>query len=384
MAQTSIPAVFVRGGTSKGLIFDAADLPDDGAARDRILLDALGSPDPYGRQIDGLGGASSSTSKAAIVSRSARPDCDVDYLVGQVEIREPIVDYSSNCGNLSSAIGPYAIDHGLVAATGDLTEVRIWQVNTGRRIVARVPTKDGRPVEAGDYEIDGVARPGARIDLRFFDPAGSSTGKLLPTGNLRDELVIPGRGALEVSIVDASLTVVFVRAADLGLTATELKPQIDSDPGVLRTLEAIRGQAAVTLGVVADASRAVKVSPALPKVAFVAPPRGYVAASGRAVDAGRVDLNARIMSMGALHHAYEVTGAIATAVAAALPGTVVADVCALGGGFEKEVRIGHTSGTIAVGVSLEAGTDGLTVRSASLGRTTRVIMRGSVLVPGHA
>lgn len=378
MPQKKIPAVFVRGGTSKGIIFNADDLPDDQAERDRIFLETLGSPDPYGRQIDGLGGASSSTSKAAVVSRSSRPDCDVDYLVGQVDIREPVVDYSSNCGNLSSAIGPYAINRGMVSTVDGVTEVRIWQVNTGRKIIARVPTRDGVPLERGDYIIDGVARSGARIDLQFFDPAGSSTGKLLPTGNLRDELTVPGFGRLTVSIIDAALTVVFVRAEDLGLTATELKPRIDADPEMLRTLEAIRGAAAVLLGIVSEVSLASQVSPALPKVAFVAPPRAYMSAGGQPVAEGDIDLAARIVSMGALHHAYEVTGAIATAVAAVLPGTVVNQACGLPEVPEQQVRIGHTSGKISVGVRLRKDHNLWSVDYATLGRNTRVIMEGHV------
>ena len=372
-----VPAVFMRGGTSRGVFFRQGDLPDDPSKRDRLLLRVLGSPDKYRRQIDGMGGASSSTSKAAIISPSSHPECDVDYLIAQVSIDEPIVDYSSNCGNLASAVGPFAIRKGMIAAAQGTTTIRIWQVNTQRRIVAHVPTRDGEPVEEGDFVIDGVSNAGAEVSLDFLDPTGTSTGFLLPTGNATDDLEVPGAGRLTVSMVDAAQAIVFVRASDLGLAGTELKPEIDGNPEILATLEAIRTQAAIRMGLVSDGT----ISPATPKVAFVAAPKAYSASDGRLIGPDEVDFVARIMSMGALHHAYEVTGAIATAAAAAIPGTVVNEVAGFSYVPSREVRIGHVSGVISVGAELKRLDDVWTMPKASLGRTSRRLMEGDVFVP---
>ncbi|WP_262047390.1 2-methylaconitate cis-trans isomerase PrpF family protein [Bradyrhizobium sp. Bra78] len=376
-----LPAVFMRGGTSKGVFFHGKDLPTDPSSRDRVLLHVLGSPDPYGRQIDGLGGATSSTSKVAIIGPSARPDCDVDYLVGQVEIKLPSVDYSSNCGNLASAVGPFAIEEGLVAASEPVTEVRIWQANIRRRIIARVPTLAGSPVEEGGYSIDGIARPGAEITLDFLDPGGSATAGLLPTGRTVDTLDIPGLGSVRVSLVDATLPTVFVKATDVGLTGTELKGRIDGDTELLGRLEAIRSRAAVLFGLSKSVEDATRHMPAVPKIAFVAPPQGYRASDGRYVEKDGVDFVARILSMGALHHAYEVSGAIATAMAASIPGTIVNDVAQLPYERSRIVRIGHTSGTIEIGTDVERLVDGWNAKSARLSRTARRIMEGYVSVP---
>jgi probable AcnD-accessory protein PrpF len=380
MTQIRMPAAFVRGGTSKGVIVRREDIPEDPELRDQIFLRLLGSPDPYLRQIDGLGGASSSTSKVAIISPSSRDDCDVDYLIGQVDIEHPLVDYSSNCGNLSSAVGPYAIRAGLVTPRDGITEVRIWQENTSRRIIAHVPTLNGQPLEEGDYQIDGVRGTGARIDLEFINPGGSAFGRLLPTGNLTDMVEVPGIGAIETSIVDAAMVMAFVRAVDVGLVGTELRPEIDGDVAVLTRLEAIRGAVAVKLGLCANSTEAALVTPALPKIAFVSPPQSHRVAGGRNIASTQVDLVARGMSMGRLHHAYEVTGSIATAAAAALPGTLVNQIA----GFEPSpfrlVRIGHTSGSIEVGIRGRAGED-FEITSATLGRTARLIMEGTAYLP---
>lgn len=376
-----LPAVFMRGGTSKGVFFHSKDLPADPSSRDRALLHVLGSPDPYGRQIDGLGGATSSTSKVAIIGPSARPDCDVDYLVGQVEIKLPSVDYSSNCGNLAAAVGPFAIEEELVAASEPVTEVRIWQANIRRRIIARVPTLAQMPVEEGTYSIDGIARSGAEITLDFLDPGGSATAGLLPTGRVVDTLEISGLGSVRVSLVDATLPTVFVKAADVGLTGTELKGRIDDDAELLGRLEAIRSHSAVLFGLSKTAEAASRHMPAVPKIAFVAPHQGYRASDGRHVEKESVDLVARILSMGMLHHAYEVSGAVATAMAASIPGTIVNDVAQLPYERSRIVRIGHTSGTIAIGTVVERADGRWSAPSARLSRTARRIMEGYVSVP---
>lgn len=376
-----VPAVFMRGGTSRGVFFRQSDLPDDPQMRDRILLRVLGSPDKYRRQIDGIGGASSSTSKAAIISPSSRPDCDVDYLIAQVDIEAPVVDYSSNCGNLASAVGPFAIRKGLVSPVEGRTVVRIWQVNTQRRIVAHVPTSDGEPIEEGNYAIDGVTYPGAEVRLDFENPGASSTPALLPTGNAIDELDVPGFGRLSVSMVDAAQITVFVRAADIGLDGTELKPRIDGDKQILQLLEAIRRQAAHHLGLVWNDGEQMAISDASPKIAFVGPAKAYLASNGRQVGADDADFLARILSMGALHHAYEVSGAIATAAAAMIPGTIVSMAAGWSAVPEREVRIGHVSGVIQIRghVTKDGGT--WSMPRATLSRTSRRLMEGHVFVP---
>lgn len=380
MKPIRIPASFVRGGTSKGVILRQEDLPTDRSLRDQMFLSILGSPDPYLRQIDGLGGASSSTSKVAIIAPSTRQDCDVDYLIGQVDVEHPIVDYSSNCGNLSSAVGPYAIRAGLVPPREGITEVRIWQANTCRRIIAHVPTSGGIPLEEGDYQIDGVRGTGARIDLDFLDPAGSEFGRLLPTGNLMDAVDVPGIGKIETSIIDASMVMAFVRAEDVGLTGTESKAIIDGDASLLVRLEAVRGAVAVLLGLCANPKDAALISPALPKIAFVSAPRDHVVGSGQLISASQIDLVARGVSMGRLHHAYEVTGSIATAAAAVLPGTIVNEASKLQPASLQRVRIGHASGRIEVGIRRRDGTEP-SIASATLSRTARLIMDGFVYLP---
>lgn len=379
-----VPAVFMRGGTSRGVFFCQSDLPDDPQMRDRLLLRVLGSPDKYRRQIDGMGGASSSTSKAAIIGPSSRPDCDVDYLIAQIDIEQPVVDYSSNCGNLASSVGPFAIRKGLVSPVEGLTIVRIWQVNTRRRIVAYVPTSGGEPVEEGDYSIDGVTYPGAPVRLDFEKPDASSTPALLPTGSPIDELDVPGFGRLSVSMVDAAQITVFVRATDIGLDGTELKARIDGDKQILELLEAIRRQAAHRLGLVSNEEGQVTISDATPKIAFVGPAKSYLASNGRKVSVGDIDIVARIMSMAALHHAYEVTGAIATAAAAMIPDTIVSAAAGWSVLPEREVRIGHVSGIISIQGHVRINNGVWSMPLATLGRTSRRLMDGQVFVPSSA
>ena len=379
MDQLRIPAVIMRGGTSKGVFFRGDVLPADPEVRDRIILRAFGSPDPYGRQIDGLGGATSTTSKVCIISPSQRPDCDVDYLFGQVSIDRPLIDYTGNCGNLSSAVGPFAIEEGMVKGTDPVTVVRIWQVNTQKLIVAHVPTRGGMPVVEGDYWIDGIPTPGAELRLEFYDPGGSNTGKLLPTGRMVDELDIPGLGRVPVSLVDAANPAVFVPAEVLGLEGTELGDRVDGDPELLRRLELIRAHAAVAMGLARTPEEATRSRPATPKIAFVAPPRRYVTQKGSTVEADQVDLVARIMSMGKLHRAYAVTGAVATAMAAVLPGTVVNRLARLA--VPGEVRLGHPSGVIRVGAVVQQSHGEWTAVKAVVGRTARRLMEGWVRVP---
>ena len=380
MTTIKIPAGYMRGGTSKGLLVRREDLPADPEVRDSLLSFLLGSPDPYLRQIDGLGGATSSTSKVAIISPSAREDCDVDYLVGQVDIGQPLVDYSSNCGNLSSAVGPYAVRAGLVKPHAGITEVRIWQENTARRIIARVPTTGGQPEEEGDYEIDGVRGTGALIELEFLDPAGTAFDCLLPTGNVIDTIDVPGHPALEISVIDCGMVMSFVRAADIGLIGTELKLTLDANAAVLAHLEAIRGAVAVKLGLCSEPELAATVSPALPKIAIISAPQDHKVAGGRLIAASDIDLVARGISMGVTHHAYEVTGAIATASAACIPGTLVNLVSGLEPALTRTVRIGHASGKIEVGIRLQHEIGGQVV-SATLGRTARLLMEGTTFLP---
>jgi len=380
--QRRIPAVLMRGGTSKGLFFHAKDLPADPLLRDRVILAAYGSPDPNRRQIDGVGGALSVTSKAAIIGPSPSSDYDVVYYFGQVSIDRPIVDVKGNCGNMSSAVGPFAVDEGLVKAVGPVTRVRIHQKNTNKLIVAEVPVKDGRFNEAGDYAIDGVPGTGSRILLRFVDPAGAVTGKLFPTGNRRDRFNIPGLGAVEVTCIDAANPFVFVRAAALGLSGTETE-EIESRVEIKSMLEAIRCRAAVRLGITASEEEATRRSQAVPKVAVVAAPGAYAALSGRAVKAHEVDLLARMMSMGTLHRSYAVSGAVATAGAAMIPGTVVSELLAEEDRGKDLLRIGHPGGVIDVGAVVEPRAGAFIYSEAVLGRTARRLMEGNVLVPEH-
>lgn len=378
--QRHIPAVLMRGGTSKGLFFHERDLPADPAVRDQVILAAYGSPDPNRRQIDGIGGALSVTSKVAIISASPSPEYDVIYHFGQVSIDRPIVDFKGNCGNMSSAVGPFAVDEGLVPAVAPVTRVRIHQKNTDKLIVAEVPVKDGKFTEEGGYAIDGVPGTGSRIILRFVDPGGAVTGKLLPTGNRTDRFDVRGVGAVEVSCVDAANPFVFVRAESLGLNGTETD-ELDRRTEIASRLEAVRCQAAVRLGITATAEEATRRSQAVPKVAMVAPPKAYTASNGRAIKAHEVDLLARMMSMGTLHRAYAVSGAVATAGAAMIPGTVVYDLVAGNARGKNLLCIGHPGGAIDVGAVMENPSANCVYKEAVLGRTARRLMEGHVLVP---
>ena len=380
--QRSIPAVLMRGGTSKGLFFHEKDLPAEPLLRDRVILAAYGSPDPYKRQIDGVGGALSVTSKSAVIGPSPSPEYDVVYHFGQVSIDRPIVDVKGNCGNMSSAVGPFAVDEGLVKAVGPVTRVRIHQKNTNKLIVAEVPVKDGKFNEGGDYAIDGVPGTGSRILLRFVDPAGAVTGKLFPTGSRRDRFDIPGLGAVEVTCIDAANPFVFVRAAALGLSGTETE-EIESRAEIKSMLEAIRCRAAVRLGITASEEEATRRSQAVPKVAVVAAPATYAALNGRMVEAREVDLLARMMSMGTLHRSYAVSGAVATAGAAMIPGTVVGELVREEARGRELLHIGHPGGVIDVGAVIEPRAGEHIYREAVLGRTARRLMEGHVLVPGR-
>lgn len=372
----------MRGGTSKGLFFHEKDLPPEPRLRDQVILAAYGSPDPNKRQIDGIGGALSVTSKVAIISPSPSPDYDVVYHFGQVSIDRPIVDVKGNCGNMSAAVGPFAVDEGLVKAVEPVTRVRIHQKNTNKLIVAEVPVKDGKFNEAGDYAIDGVPGTGARILLRFVDPAGAVTGKLFPTGNRRDRFDIPSLGAVEVSCIDAANPFVFVRAESLGLAGTETE-ELDRRTEIKSMLEAIRCRAAVQLGIAASEEEATRRSQAVPKVAMVAAPNAYTALSGRSIESRDVDLLARMMSMGTLHRTYAVSGAVATAGAAMIPGTVVSDLLPETARGRDLLRIGHPGGVIDVGAVIESRAGETIYREAVLGRTARRLMEGRVLVPAR-
>jgi probable AcnD-accessory protein PrpF len=377
MTQQRIPAVYMRGGTSKGVFFVARDLPADAARRDRLLLRVIGSPDRYGKQIDGMGGGTSSTSKVVIVSGSARPDCDVDYLFGQVAIDRPAIDWSGNCGNLTAAVGPFAIAAGMVAApaTGTAT-VRLWQTNIGKRIVAHVPMSAGQVLEEGGFTLDGVAFPGAEIGLEFLEPGGS--GAMFPTGRPIDHLDVPDAGEIEATLIDAGNPTIFVDAASLGLRGTELQGDVNTRPRLLALAERIRACGAVAMGLAASAAEAAARAHT-PKLACVAAPAAYVAADGRPVHARDIDLLARIFSMGPLHHAMTGTGAVALAVAAAIPGTLVHRLCAARA--DGRIRFGHPSGTMTVGAQAKWQDGQWTVARAVLSRSARRLMEGWVLVP---
>lgn len=390
--QISIPAAYMRGGTSKGVFFRLQDLPaaaqQPGAARDALLLRVLGSPDPYGKQIDGMGGATSSTSKAVIVSRSSRPEHDVDYLFGQVSVDGALVDWSGNCGNLSAAVGPFALSGGLIDPSRiphkGLCTVRIWQANIGRTIIARVPVTAGEVQETGDFELDGVTFPAAEIGLEFLDPAADGAeggGTLFPTGRLIDTLDVPGVGRLDATLIDAGIPAVFLDAAALGLSGTELQGDINGDAALLARFEAIRACAAVKMGLIHDIADAAR-RPHTPKIAFVAPPADHLTSSGRRVLAGDVDLLVRALSMGVLHHAMMGTAAVAIGAAAAIPGTLVNR--AAGGGERTTVRFGHPSGTLRVGAEARFTDGRWVITRASMSRSARVLMEGRVRVPGDA
>ncbi len=380
-AQRRIRAVVMRGGTSRAVFLRPEDLPADPALRDRVVLKVFGGGDPYGRQIDGLGGATSTTSKMAIIAPASVPDADVDYTFGQVNVSVPMIDYGGNCGNISSAVGPYAIDEGLVPATDPVTTVRIWQTNTRKRIIAHVPTSGGAHQVEGDYAIDGVPGTGAKIRLEFLEPGGSMTGSLLPTGQAVESLDVPGVGTVTVSLVDAANPVVFVRPADLGLSGTEMPERVDGDPDLLRRIEAIRAHAAVRMGLARSPEDATAKSPGVPKLAFASAPATYASTSGGAVDVNAIDVAARIMSMGRLHRSYALTGAICTAVASLIDGTVVHAVARPAQGSERTVRIGHPAGVIEAGAQVARRDGTWTAEKVVTRRTARRLMEGVAFVP---
>jgi 2-methylaconitate isomerase len=374
-----LPAVFLRGGTSKGLFFREGVLPADPAERDRVLLRALGGGDRFGSEIDGLGGATSSTSKVVVVSPSRREGFDVDYLFAQVAVTTPTVDWSGSCGNLASAVGPFAIDEGLVTATGDPTMVRIWQQNTSKEIIAHVPTSGGHVVTEGDFYLDGVPYPAARIRLDFMNPGGSMTGRLLPTGHLVDAIDVKGIGMVRTTMLDAGNPCVFVAARDLGFSGVELRSALNADADALRRLEAVRAQAAVVMGLAPSADVASRDHQANPKVAIVCPPRPHTVSGGRAIEAAEVDLVTRMVSMGLVHHAMPATGSTALALAALIPGTVPYE--AAGNPADGLVRIGHSSGIIPVEAELEGTEGNWNAKRVTVWRSARRLMEGVVLVP---
>ncbi|WP_460482974.1 2-methylaconitate cis-trans isomerase PrpF [Comamonas humi] len=390
LPQIRIPATYLRGGTSKGVFFALHDLPEaaqrPGAVRDAILLRTLGSPDPYGKQIDGLGNASSSTSKAVILSRSTRPGHDVDYLFGQVAIDQPFVDWSGNCGNLSAAVGPCAIHLGLVDAAripqDGLCTIRIWQANIGKTIVAHVPIVGGQVQETGDFELDGVSFPAAEVALEFLDPAdeGEDGGAMFPTGQLVDTLEVPGVGSFAATLINAGIPTIFLNAADLGYIGTELQGAINGDKAALARFETIRAHGALKMGLINDLAEAA-MRQHTPKIAFVAPPASYTASSGKRVEAAGIDLLVRALSMGQLHHAMMGTAAVAIGTAAAVPGTLVN--LAAGGGERNAVRFGHPSGTLRVGAEARLVDGQWQVTKALMSRSARILMEGWVRVPGE-
>jgi probable AcnD-accessory protein PrpF len=386
--QLRIPATYMRGGTSKGVFFHLKDLPlaaqVPGAARDKLFMRVIGSPDPYGKHTDGMGGATSSTSKCVILSKSARPEHDVDYLYGQVSIDSAFVDWSGNCGNLSTAAGAFALHAGLLdperIPQNGVCSVRIWQANIGKTIIAHVPVTNGEVQETGDFELDGVTFPSAEIVLEFLDPAdeGEAGGSMFPTGNLVDSLEVPGVGALKVTMINAGIPTIFINAEDVGLTGSELQDAVNGDPKILAMFELIRAHGALRMGLIKTIADAVK-RQHTPKVAFVAKPRDYTSSSGKAVSASDVDLLVRALSMGKLHHAMMGTAAVAIGTAASIPGTLVN--LAAGGGDRSEVVFGHPSGTLRVGAEAREVNGEWTVLKASMSRSARILMEGWVRVP---
>ncbi|MCP1517371.1 putative AcnD-accessory protein PrpF [Pseudomonas migulae] len=390
--QIKIPATYMRGGTSKGVFFSLKDLPEaaqvPGPARDALLLRVIGSPDPYDKQIDGMGGATSSTSKTVILSKSIKADHDVDYLFGQVSIDKPFVDWSGNCGNLSAAVGSFAISNGLVDASriphNGVAVVRVWQANIGKTIIAHVPITNGEVQETGDFELDGVTFPAAEVQVEFMDPAAEEEGgggSMFPTGNLVDDLEVPGVGTFKATMINAGIPTIFVNAEDIGYTGTELQGAINGDPKALAMFETIRAYGALRMGLIKSLDEAAK-RQHTPKVAFVAKPADYVASSGKAIAAGDVDLLVRALSMGKLHHAMMGTAAVAIGTAAAISGTLVN--LAAGGIERNAVRFGHPSGTLRVGAEASQVNGEWTVNKAIMSRSARVLMEGFVRIPGDA
>ncbi len=388
--QIRIPATYMRGGTSKGVFFRLRDLPAacqvPGEARDQLFLRVIGSPDPYGKQIDGMGNGSSSTSKGVIIGKSTRPDHDIDYLYGQVSIDSAFVDWSGNCGNLSTAAGAFALHAGFVDPARIPDEghcvVRIWQANIGKTIIAHVPVHRGQVQETGDFELDGVTFPAAEIVLEFMDPAdegeGDGGGAMFPTGNLVDTLDVPGLGNVQATLINSGIPTVFVNAADIGHSGTELQDAINNDAKLLAKFEVLRIAGALRMGLIKTPEAAAR-RQHTPKIAFVAPPSAYTASSGKRIEAGDVDLLVRALSMGKLHHAMMGTASVAIATAAAIPGTLVN--LAAGGGEREAVRFGHPSGTLRVGARAKRVDGQWTVTKAVMSRSARILMEGTVRVP---
>lgn len=386
--QIKIPATYMRGGTSKGVFFRLQDLPEAaqqaGPARDALLLRVIGSPDPYGKHTDGMGGGTSSTSKTVILSKSDRPDHDVNYLFGQVSIDKPFIDWSGNCGNLTAAVGAFAISNGLVSADripqNGTAVVRIWQANIEKTIVAHIPITDGEVQETGDFELDGVTFPAAEVQVEFMDPADGE-GSMFPTGNVVDDLDVPGVGTLKATMINAGIPTVFVDAEAVGYTGTELQDAINNDTKALALFETIRAHGALRMGLIEDIAEAAQ-RQHTPKVAFVAKPADYIASSGKKVAVEDIDLLVRALSMGKLHHAMMGTAAVAIGIAAAVPGTLVN--LAAGGGERDAVRFGHPSGTLRVGGEARQVNGEWTATKAVMSRSARVLMEGWVRVPGDS
>ena len=385
--QIKIPATYMRGGTSKGVFFNVHALPAvfqvPGPERDAMLLRVIGSPDPYAKQIDGMGGATSSTSKSVLVQKSDRADHDVDYLFGQVSIDQPFVDWSGNCGNLSAAVGPFAINEGLIDSAriphNGTAIIRIWQANIEKTIIAHVPIVNGEVQETGGFELDGVTFPAAEVLLEFMDPADSGDGAMFPTGELIDTLDVPGLGSFEATLINAGIPTIFLRAEALGLTGLELQDDINNDADRLAQFETIRAIGAMKMGLITDLAEA-ETRQHTPKIAFVSQASDYIASSGKAVSAEDIDIAVRALSMGKLHHAMMGTAAVAIGAAAAVPGTIVNE--AAGGGERAFVRFGHPSGTLRVGAEAAQTASGWIATKASMSRSARVLMEGFVRIPG--
>ncbi|TOM56573.1 2-methylaconitate cis-trans isomerase PrpF [Vibrio parahaemolyticus] len=385
MSQIKVPATYMRGGTSKGVFFNLEDLPSDaqvaGEVRDKLLLRVIGSPDPYAKQIDGMGGATSSTSKTVIVSRSSQDDHDVDYLFGQVSIDKPFVDWSGNCGNLSAAIGPFAIHAGLIPQgripENGIVTVRVWQVNIGKTILVHVPIVNGFVQETGEFELDGVTFPAAEIQVDFVDPADGE-GSMFPTGNLVDDLVVPDVGTFNATFINAGIPTIFIDAESIGYQGTELQDQINNDDAALAMFESIRAHGALKMGLISELEEA-QTRQHTPKVAFVSKPKSYQSSSGKEVNESEIDVLVRALSMGKLHHAMMGTAAVAIASAACVPGTLVN--LAAGGGEKESVTFGHPSGTLKVGAQAKQTEQGWVVQKAIMSRSARILMEGFVRVP---
>ncbi|MCC3858324.1 2-methylaconitate cis-trans isomerase PrpF [Vibrio parahaemolyticus] len=385
MSQIKVPATYMRGGTSKGVFFNLEDLPSEaqvaGEARDKLLLRVIGSPDPYGKQIDGMGGATSSTSKTVIVSRSSRDDHDVDYLFGQVSIDKPFVDWSGNCGNLSAAIGPFAIHAGLIPQDripeNGIVTVRVWQVNISKTILVHVPIVNGFVQETGEFELDGVTFPAAEIQVDFVDPAAGE-GSMFPTGNLVDDLVVPDVGTFNATFINAGIPTIFIDAESIGYQGTELQDDINNDDAALAMFESIRAHGALKMGLISELEEA-QTRQHTPKVAFISKPKSYQSSSGKAVNESEIDVLVRALSMGKLHHAMMGTAAVAIASAACVPGTLVN--LAAGGGEKESVTFGHPSGTLKVGAQAKQTEQGWVVQKAIMSRSARILMEGFVRVP---